>query len=220
MAVREGAGIEIITGVYGNGTPAQNEMVNRILGADNAAERFAVYFHWYNPMHELGHGIMWFHAAERPHMVDEEMLVNQFAVAYWMHYGEADKLDLLKETVAYALAQFTRPAPAGMSHTDYARAKWGTDELFNFNNYGWFQMHCVAEILRNPIGLSAALSQMGIHGIVEQPRKTLCYTPGENTQERIAREAAEILRGWGVALPPVRITFDDDPNRHMCVIDE
>jgi len=216
--VREGVGIEIITGVYGQGTAEQNETVNRILGT-NAAARFEVYFHWYNLLHELGHGVMWFYAKDRPHPVDEEMLVNQFAAAYWLHYGEAKKLAVLRETVDYAMTQFTRPAAEGVNVAEYARDKWGQDELYNFNNYGWFQMSCVADVLRHPITLPEALDKMGVANAAAQPRKELRYALCAENAVCILQEAVQILSAWGVALPPVRVTFDDDPNRHMCNID-
>ena len=217
--VREGKGIEIIAGLYGKGMPEQNELVDRILGKGNAAERFALYFHWYNLIHELGHGVMWFYSEPRPHPVDEEVLLNQFAVAYWKQYGEAAKLKALEETLAYALRQYDRPACENVSAEDYAKENWGKETLYNFNNYGWFQMSCVADTIRNPVCLRDVLVKMGVNGVAKQPEKLLCYELGTDTSAGIVQDAGTILREWGIALPDVRVTFDDDPNRHMCSID-
>jgi len=80
--------VEIITGRYGKGTSEQNEVVDLILGKINTRERFETYFHWYNILHELGHSIMYFNTDVRPHPVNEEQMVNDFAIAYWLYYGE------------------------------------------------------------------------------------------------------------------------------------
>ena len=217
--IREGTGIEIITGLYGVGTPEQNALVECIMGGARAAERFEVYFHWHNLIHELGHGIMWFYTKERPHPVDAEVLVNRFAVAYWRHYGEAEKLEILRETVGHALGQFARPVGEDVSAMDYAKEKWGQEELYNFNNYGWFQMSCVADVLREELDLRAVLEQMGGANLVEPPRKLLCYELDEDTPGRTVADAVEMMREWGIVLPGVRVTFDDDPNRHMCAVE-
>ena len=217
--IREGIGIEIITGLYGVGTPEQNALVDRIMGGERAAERFEVYFHWHNLLHELGHGIVWFYTADRPHPMDEEVLVNRFAVAYWRRYGQADKLEILRETVDDAAGQFTRPVGEGVSAMEYAKAKWGQEELYNFNNYGWFQMSCVADVLREELDLRTVLEQMGCKTFAEPPRQLLCYELDAETPEQIVADAVAVLRDWGIVLPGVRVTFDDDLNRHMCAID-
>jgi len=218
--VRAGTGIEIITGRYGKGTPEQNKLVTRILGKSHAAERFEIYFHWYNLIHELGHAIMWFYVEPRPHPVDEEVLVNQFAVAYWKYHGETKKLEALEEILAYALRQYARPTDKHTSAIAYAKGKWSTEELFNFNNYGWFQRSCVADILKESVSLRAMLEKMGIANIVDQPQKMLRYELNTEMPMHVIKDAAAILRDWGVFLPDARITFDNDPNRHMCTIDE
>ena len=218
--MREGKGIEIITGLYGKGTSEQNELVTRILGGAHAAEWFEIYFHWYNLIHELGHGIVWFYAEQRPHPVDEEVLVNQFAVAYWRHYGEKSKLEALGDMIAYALQQYERPARESISAMEYAKENWGQETLHNFNNYGWFQMSCVADVMQEDIGLQAVLKKMGVPNAAPQPQRLLRYELNMETPAIIVEDAAAMLRAWGVALPDIRISFDDDPNRHMCSIDE
>ena len=216
--MREGTGIEIITGLYGKGTPEENELVTRVFGDDRAAAWFELYFYWYNLIHELGHGVMWFYCNPRPHPVEEEVLVNQFAVAYWRHYGETEKLAALKDLLAYALQQYVRPTDKNA--IDYAKEAWDQKMIFNFNNYGWFQMSCVADIMQNPIGLHAVLEQMGVPNVASQPEKLLRYDLNDETPTCIVRDAAAILREWGAELPDVHVSFDNDPNRHMSVIHE
>jgi hypothetical protein len=42
----------------------------------------------------------------------------------------------------------------------------------------------------------------------------------ENVVREIIDDAVSVLRKWGVKLPDTYVTFDSDPNKHMCnVID-
>jgi hypothetical protein len=209
--------IQIITGRYGKGTAADNEVVDGILGKEYTRERFELYFHWYNLIHELGHGIIAFNSPSRLHPVQEEQLVNDFAVSYWSYYGENEKLDELSATVSYALAHLRRPTDQSVTHLEYAYDTWGKEELFNFNNYGWFQFSCVEASVRDKKPLEAVLPQMGIQRVVSQPQKTLAYSlKDDGTTARIVREAADTLRKWGAIVPNVSVALDNDPNRHMC----
>lgn len=215
----QGKHIEIITGRYGRGSQADNIVVDGILGGEQAKERFELYFHWYNLLHELGHGIVFFHQESRLHPVDEEVLVNDFAVAFWQYYGDRESIDKLSMVVSYALAHLKCPVDTGISYIDYAVEKWGREELYNFNNYGWVQFSCVANSLRQGKTLESVLPQMGIKDIKAQPPKTLSYVVlDEDTVPKIIEDAVCVLREWGVMLPDVSVRFDDDPNRHMCNI--
>lgn len=213
--------INIITGRYGMGTSELNHIVDAIFGRIHARERFETYFHWYNLLHELGHGIMCFNADVRPHPISEEQIVNDFAVAYWLIYGENTKINFLDKIISNALENITCPAPSGVSHIEYAYEKWNTEDFHNFNNYGWFQFSCVKDSLRKRKNLEIVLTQMGVKNIKVQPKKTFIYPViYENVVREIIDDAVSVLRKWGVKLPDTYVTFDSDPNKHMCnVID-
>jgi hypothetical protein len=211
--------VEIITGRYGMGTSEQNEVVDTILGEKYAKERFEIYFHWYNILHELGHSIMFFNTDVRPHMVNEEQIVNDFAVAYWLYYGEDEKINSLNEIISYALAHLKCPAPTGVTHIEYAHEKWGTQDFNTFNDYGWFQFNCVKDSLRERKNLASVLTQMGIKNIQVQPQKTIIYSViNEDTAIKVIEDAVPTMLKWGVILPEAYVIFDNDPNRHMCNI--
>jgi hypothetical protein len=208
--------ILIITGRYGKGTPSDNEIVDSIFGKGYARERFELYFHWYNLIHELGHGIIEFNSTSRLHPVKEEQLVNDFAVAYWTYYGEKEKLDELDMIVSYALTHLKRPAD-NLTHIEYAYNNWGKEELMNFNNYGWFQFSCVKNSLSEKKPIESVLPQMGVQHVMPRVQQVLTYTlEGEKTSRKIVEDAAHILSKWGVMLSNVSVAFDDDPNKHMC----
>jgi len=205
----------ITTGRYGQGTPEQNEMVNSILGEEDAEERFELYFQWYNVLHELGHGIIFANSESRPESVDEEQLANDFAVAFWAYCGESEKLDELESIVSYALEHLDCPADENTSHIDYGRENWRTKEFNTFNNYGWFQFSCVSKSLAEIRTLESVLIEMGVKNIEIQPQKTFAYqTVGEDTVVKIIENAVTELRGWGADIPSVYHTFSNDPNNH------
>jgi hypothetical protein len=62
---------------------------------------------------------------------------------------------------------------------------------------------------------------MGVKNIKVQPKKTFIYPViDENVVREIIDDAVSVLRKWGVKLPDTYVTFDSDPNKHMCnVID-
>jgi hypothetical protein len=207
----------ITTGLYGRGTEEDNAMVDSILGSENDGEKFALYFYWFNTIHELAHAIFAFHGTAELHMVEEEQLVNAFAVAFWEYYGENGMIDELESIITHAVNNVVPPVE-GVSHLDYMREMVDTgrfEEAFTFNNYGWFQFNIVNDALQKKQSLESILTQMGIENIEVQPRRTLAYaTLDENTIPEIIADAISEMRGWGLFIPDAFIAFDDDPKMH------
>jgi len=88
----------IINELYGQGLIEQNEMSHSLLGNADVRERFELCFQWYNTIYGLGYLITFSYGTYDPsdlentsHIVDEEVLVNSFAVAFWMNFGEKEK---------------------------------------------------------------------------------------------------------------------------------
>ena len=205
--------LEIVTGRYQAASAAQREML-RVLFGESAAQDYEIYFHWYNILHELGHAVMMFHAAARPHPAQEEQLVNDFAVAYWRHYAQPQRLERLGEIVRRALRRL--PAPAA-DHLEYAKARWDTEEMRSFEGYGWFQFSSVRQALGGEKSFAQALRDMGVHSVCPQARKALVYDLDDETACRVLADACKTLKSWGVRLPDeARIVFCDDINCHMC----
>ena len=214
----------IVNGLYGQGTEEQNAMIHALLGGKYARERFELYFQWYNSIHELGHMITVHHGTydlqnmDMRHMVDEEILVNSFAVAFWMHYGEAEKLDALEEMVEYVLSNITPPVD-DMSHLDFMREVMAGEREapFTFEVYGWFQFSIVRDILRerDSLDLAALLAEMTGEKVQGQSRQTLRYpTLGTEMVPVILADAISLLRDWGVVVPDIYVAFCTDPNNH------
>jgi hypothetical protein len=149
MADVDAGSYTLITGKYETGTPEQKKVISDILGANQIEYKYKLYFHWYNVIHELGHAILRFNANDKLQDVEEEPLVNDFAVAYWSYYGENKRYQDLYEIVKKASTRYVCPVPAGMDYMLYARENWGKEDFFTFNNYGWFQFNCVLDSLNN-----------------------------------------------------------------------
>ena len=82
----------ITTGLYNKGTEEDQKNVVTAMGNENTENRFKLYFQWYNVIHELGHGLLYYNNGVNIDVADEEQLVNDFAVAYWKYYGEEEKV--------------------------------------------------------------------------------------------------------------------------------
>lgn len=207
---------EITTGVYRNGNKEQKALVEVLFGKQNVEFYYEIYFHWYNVIHELGHALIATNSNEHYHPVDEEQLVNDFAVAYWIHYGEKEKLRDLEKIVSTTISKFTRPVSDDVTYVDYAKEKWGKVELYNFNNYGWFQFNCVSESLKKQIGIEFALQQMGGANLKIQRQKKFTYIVDNELSSRVLKDAADVLAEWGMKVPLIKLSFSSDLNTHMC----
>ena len=208
--------IKIITGQFSQAPEDQQQMIRELLG-DDAEYRYELYFHWYNVLHELGHAVMMFNSPSRPHPAEEEQLVNNFAAAYWRHYGEAEKLAELGRLVDETLQKLPVPVQDGEDYLAYAKRVWGSDVFFTFNSYGWFQFSGVKAAIAREESLAQALAAMGVGEIVPQDAQTLCYAVCEQMSGQVVADAVQRIKSWGAALPEdAEVVFCDDVNRHMC----
>lgn len=208
--------VEITTGQYIT-APLKQKLVIRNLFGEDVEYNFEIYFHWYNMIHELGHAVFEYNCFNRPHPADEEQLVNNFAIAYWRHYGEVEKLKTLCSIVRESLSKFIVPKQNNKNYLAYAKEKWGTEELCSFNNYGWFQFSCVENSISKQITLEQALIDMGLTHVQWEKKMLLKYNVDERIPYKVIEDAKEVLSHWGVTLPKeVSVVLSDDPNCHMC----
>jgi hypothetical protein len=210
----------ITNGLYGEGTKEQNAAVDNLLGGSQySRERFELYFQWYNIIHELGHSITGYYGTQtQHHEVEEEQLVNSFAVAFWMQYGESEKIDALETVIDVGLTNIT-PAVDNMTYLEYWRKVFDEDrfqEAFNLNDYGWFQYNIVKDVLsdRASLDLASILEQMGVENVQLQS-KTLKYPSlGKDVVSVVLGDVISLLRSSGVKIPDMYLAFSKDPNNH------
>ena len=142
---------KIISGQYETGTAEQQEGYKQLFGEENIQYKFDLYFHWYNIIHELGHCLIDVRDIRQElnlSNVREEMLVNEFAVAYWNYIGRGDRIKELETVLNDILANIPSPVPDGMEFTEYFESIWGTELLNNVAVYGYFQLNSVLEAIR------------------------------------------------------------------------
>ena len=208
----------ITTPYYGKGTESDMANVKNALGDSDTEGRFRLYFQWYNVVHELGHGLLMYNDGTPLNIVDEEQLVNDFAVAYWKYYGETDKVNELKDIANYAVIHVGNNYANGVDY--YENAKKHTiqglafaNDFFNFNDYGWFQFSSVKHSFDENKDLETVLKEMGFNDIKLNERKTLVYDKiDEDTSDKIINDAVNNFREWGLIMPDVIHHFDNDPN--------
>ena len=203
----------ITTAKYGKGSEKDDNNVRIALGEQNTEGRFLTYFQWYNVIHELGHGILIYNSDIKISPADEEQLVNDFAVAYWLYYGEEERINELRDIVEYACKNIKSDADDGVNYLEFAKANWGKSSFNTFNNYGWFQFNSVNESLNKEKDLETVLKEMGIRNVNIKSSKKLEYSIiNEETSTQIINDAINNFHEWGIEFPKAYHKFSNNPN--------
>lgn len=203
-------GFKIITGKYENGTKEQQAGFKQLFGHENTQFKFDLYFHWYNIIHELGHCLL---SMKNRQMepVQEEILVNAFAVGYWKHVGESDNLKKLSSMLESILKMVPNPIPAGMEFTEFFRSIWGSEQLNTVAMYGFFQLSSVLEAMNLNKNFSKILNEIGLKcGNLSAMKAYNREVTAENA-ESVLDSALENLRLLGNEIENVEVEFADNP---------
>ena len=211
----------ISTGKYNAGTEQNQKDVVNALGKDNTQEKFELYFQYYNVVHELGHGLLKSNDGVKLAIVDEEQLVNDFAVAYWNYYGEKEGMEDLKDLVDYAVVHVGDNYENGVDYMELGRAnstkKSFNRDFFTFNDYGYFQFSSVKHSIEQNKSLDEVLKEMGFKDYKLPEAKTLVYEElGEETSNQIIEDAVANFKSWGLDYLPYKHVFNKDPNMNYC----
>lgn len=209
----------VTTGLYNQGTEEDQKNVLNALGVENTENRFKIYFQWYNVIHELGHGLIYYNNGVDISVADEEQLVNDFAVAYWKYYGEEDKLNELKDIVNYAVEHIGTNYADGVDYLKLAKENSNRNSFnssfFNFNDYGWFQFSCVKHSFETDKDLETVLKEMGFDNFkLTAPKKLVYKNLNEEVSTTIINDAVNNFNEWGLKFPKVIHHFNKDPNNN------
>lgn len=193
----------IVTQKYNSGTEEQNNSVLVTFGNDNTEERFKLYFWWYNVIHEVGHGVVYYNGNKKLSGPEEEQLVNDFAYAYWSYYGEQEKLDRVEEIINYAYDHIQNEEGRSMDYMEYARKNWNKNSFYTFDKYGYFQFSSVKETYKNKKDLKTVLQEMGVKKFDLSKTKKLHYKDTIDKEEcnDILYNAIDNVREWGLEFP-------------------
>lgn len=206
----------VTTARYGQGTKEDNRNVEVAMGTENTEERFLTYFQWYNVIHELGHGLKAYNSNLKLGHAETEQLVNDFAVAYWMYYGEEEKLELLQDIVDYATEHIEKPELGNLTYIEYANKHWSEDDFMAFNGYGWFQFTSTKESLKNKKSLEEVLEEMRIKDYKLTDKKLLEYPEiNEEVCTQIINDAVDNIRDWGLKYYDVKHHYSNNPNSNF-----
>ena len=189
------------------------------MGENKTEERFRLYFQYYNVLHELGHGLIHYNHGVDIHIVDEEQLVNDFAVAYWTYYGDKEKIDELYDIVTYAVEHIGNNYINGIDYLENAKKHSSKesfdDDFFNFNDYGWFQFSSVKYSIEQNKPLEEVLKEMGFKDFKLTKKEMLIHEKlDEKESTKIINEAIEIFNEWGLYFPKAYQSFSNDPNEN------
>lgn len=209
----------VTTGLYNQSTKENQQNVETALGKENTEERFRLYFQWYNVIHELGHGLMYYNDGIDISVVEEEQLVNDFAVAYWKYYGEEEKVQELESIVNYAVEHIGDNYKNGVDYMELGKKNSNErsfyKSFFNFNDYGWFQFSSVKNSFVTNKSLENVLEEMGFNDFKIGNKKSLVYQNiNEETSTKIINDAVKNFNDWGLEFPQVIHHFDKDPNNN------
>lgn len=200
---------KIVSGRYETGTEEQKSGYKFLFGEDNIQYKFDLYFHWYNLVHEVGHCIV---EKYGKHMskVEEEMYVNEFAVAYYRHVGETNRLSELEGMLKEIIDKVPSPVPQGQTFTSYFESIWGTEALNNVMTYGFFQLNSVLEAMKNDKNLNDVTRELGV-ALSESETVGCSEEISSANAETFLKTAIENLKLLGLDVPGISLELVDNP---------
>ena len=202
----------IYSGQFEKGTQEQQAVFSQLLGTQNTQYKFDFYFHWYNIIHEYGHGLCMHYDSDIINL-KQEFLVNRFAVSIWRYAGYEQELKELEKMINETLQRIKDPVPNHMSFTEYYEQIWGTDELMQVPIYGYLQFKSVQMAIENKEDLSSVLMEMGIRKeIGSQNLAYKKYPISADTAKEALNDIRNLLDRLGIEQPLVNLEFVDDPS--------
>lgn len=208
-------GYKIISGRYENGTSEQQMMYQKLFGSEKIQEKFDLYFHWFNIVHEIGHIIV---DIQKVHMdgVDEELFVNRFAVAYWRQADKADNLEKVQHMINDILKYTPSPIPKNKSFNEFFKSIWGTEQMNSVMMYGFFQLSCVSEAFKSNKSLSDVLKEAGYENTDISLVKPYDENINSENAYKVLNQCIRNLNDIGIKIADVNIELADNPEIQCC----
>lgn len=200
---------KIISGRYETGNEEQQMGYKMLFGENNIQYKFDLYFHWYNLVHEMGHCLVEKYGLKLS-PVQEEMYVNELAVAYYRYVGDADRLEELKAMLVTILDHMSSPVPDGESFTSFFESIWGTELLMNVMTYGYFQLNSVFEAMKIGRGFAEVISKLGVTINTDDVKR--CEEEiASNNADKFLTAAIENIIACGLEVPEISLELVDNP---------
>lgn len=200
---------KIISGKYETGNEEQQMGYKMLFGEDNIQYKFDLYFHWYNLVHEMGHCLVEKYGLKLS-PVQEEMYVNELAVAYYRYVGDADRLEELRAMLITVLNHMPSPVPEGETFTSFFESIWGTELLMNVMTYGYFQLNSVLEAMKTGREFAEVISELGVTISVDDVKECKEEITSDNAEKFLAA-AIENVNECGLDVPEISLELVDNP---------
>ena len=200
---------KIISGRYETGNDEQQMGYKMLFGENNIQYKFDLYFHWYNLVHEMGHCLVEKYGLKLS-PVQEEMYVNELAVAYYRYVGDADRLEELRVMLVTILDHMPSPVPDGESFTSFFESIWGTELLMNVMTYGYFQLNSVLEAMKIGREFAEVISKLGVT-ISADDVKECKEEIASNNADKFLTAAIENIIACGLEVPEISLELVDNP---------
>lgn len=207
-------GYTIYTGCFEKGTREQQSAFIHLFGAENIRYKFNFYFHWYNIAHEYGHCLC-SHYQSKEIGLQQELLVNRFAVGIWRYGGYERELNSLNKMLKEILKNIKSPVPDSMSFEQYYEHIWGTESLMEVPIYGYFQFKSVQMALESKEKWTDVLQKMGIRKeIIHSGFPYKQYAVSSQTAKDVLNDLQCFLNRAGIEQPAVTVELVGDPAIH------
>lgn len=200
---------KIISGKYETGNEEQQMGYKMLFGEDNIQYKFDLYFHWYNLVHEMGHCLVEKYGLKLS-PVQEEMYVNELAVAYYRYVGDADRLEELRAMLVTILDHMPSPVPDGESFTSFFESIWGTELLMNVMTYGYFQLNSVLEAMKTGREFAEVIRELGVTISGDNVKRCKEEIVSNNAEQFLA-VAIENINACGLEAPEISLELVDNP---------
>ena len=200
---------KILSGKFESGNEEEQLGYTQLLGEDNIQYKFDLYFHWYNLVHETGHCLVERYGVKMS-PVQEEMFVNEFAVAYYRHIGETKRLEELKSILVNTIDSMPSPVPENEDFISYFESIWGTEALMNVMTYGYFQLNSVIEAIKQEKDFSTVIAVLG----ADLKQAEIIKNDADITSSNAViflKSAIENLKAWGLDVPEIKLELVDNP---------
>ena len=216
MEVRHSMEHRIISGRYELGTEEQKAGYRQLFGEEDIQHKFDLYFHWYNIVHELGHCLLEDWGIEMPN-VQEEMYVNEFAVAYWTQADEGERMGELSRLLEAATGALPPIVPEDMGFEEYFEKIWNTGQLDNAVTYGYFQLNSVRKAMEKGSDLATVLKRAGIEADLTAPMEAYRGEVSAAHAQDVLECAVENLKRLRLPVPRIRVELVENPLIQRCV---
>ncbi len=205
----------IVSGKYEEGTVQQQMSYQQLFGKENTKDKFDLYFHWYNIIHEVAHCIIDVNNIKM-HPVEEELFANYFAIQYCKMVDCTNKLQILQKLIDDILHNMPKLIPDETDFFSFFSEIWGSEKMNTVEMYGYFQLSCVQQAFCKKTDFKELLLNVGI-SITDND--ILSYNTNENISANdVLLLALKNINSFGINNLNIEIELMNNPEIQCCQV--